>query len=557
MGGSRRTTVVTPTCPPKVKLIPFEYKPPVIGERIALLFVLPGKVDATAWETSLGKLLEIFPTAAGRFQQKAEGAFILCNRAGVPVTFQQASELDWDAIHRQDRHIILQHTQDIDVAALLKGKEPLMKVQVTHCGESHTLLGVTVSHILTDVGGIALLLTSWAKIHGGETVQAPCIAREVVLPPALEKASCGRKVSQASTGADASTGQQLAPAPVADEPGSGCEDSAPNALSGEVCATNGPDSGRKAARSAAELPRGRQVSPAPDSEEAMSAGSEAMQASMAGDLAHAPHPASADEADGEAPLTAAGPPEAISVDPAANSRSTDQPAQQYPCLDLMRQLYRPELSSGHWVAAARGYVGFGAQLGKQGGLSRMETAVLRIPAASLAQLKGRINALRPVAIMLYTPGQRVALNLPGTGAANVMLQTVACRACNIRQAVVAARTPAVAAEMLGMCLANLEAPRMTKLRTSVLAGSSYDACMSSWDDLYRAAGQLDFGTGVATHFMSHMLNAHAHLHPYVGWWGRDARTGDAYLHVLVPPGKLAAFKQSGLWAAMLPGARFL
>ena len=38
--------------------------------------------------------------------------------------------------------------QDIDPGLLQQGTEALMKVQITHCGDDQTLLGITMAHVL-------------------------------------------------------------------------------------------------------------------------------------------------------------------------------------------------------------------------------------------------------------------------------------------------------------------------------------------------------------------------------------------------------------------------
>lgn len=63
--------------------------------------------------------------------------------------------------------------QDIDPGLLQQGAEALMKVQITHCGEDQTLLGVTMAHVLAgqrhpDSLAIDLLLSRHVDLcqHG-------------------------------------------------------------------------------------------------------------------------------------------------------------------------------------------------------------------------------------------------------------------------------------------------------------------------------------------------------------------------------------------------------
>ncbi len=43
--------------------------------------------------------------------------------------------------------------QDIDPQMLQQGDEALMKIQITHCDESQTLLGITMAHVLAGTPG--------------------------------------------------------------------------------------------------------------------------------------------------------------------------------------------------------------------------------------------------------------------------------------------------------------------------------------------------------------------------------------------------------------------
>ena len=38
--------------------------------------------------------------------------------------------------------------QDIDPRLLQQGTEALMKIQITHCDETQTILGITMAHVL-------------------------------------------------------------------------------------------------------------------------------------------------------------------------------------------------------------------------------------------------------------------------------------------------------------------------------------------------------------------------------------------------------------------------
>ena len=54
-------------------------------------------------------------------------------------------------------------SQDIDTHLLLQGEEALMKVQITHCDDSQTMLGITMAHVLA--GDLISLEPSLSPMH--------------------------------------------------------------------------------------------------------------------------------------------------------------------------------------------------------------------------------------------------------------------------------------------------------------------------------------------------------------------------------------------------------
>ena len=47
------------------------------------------------------------------------------------------------------------------------------------------------------------------------------------------------------------------------------------------------------------------------------------------------------------------------------------------------------------------------------------------------------------------------------------------------------------------------------------------------------------------------------LQPWAGWWGQNPLSGEAFLHINIPPGRQAAFKRCHLWNTLLPDAQFV
>lgn len=53
--------------------------------------------------------------------------------------------------------------QPLDVSALFQGKEPLLKLQLTHCSDGGCILGATLPHLLA--GEAQCLLTATKGVH--------------------------------------------------------------------------------------------------------------------------------------------------------------------------------------------------------------------------------------------------------------------------------------------------------------------------------------------------------------------------------------------------------
>ncbi|KAK9811402.1 hypothetical protein WJX72_003316 [[Myrmecia] bisecta] len=483
----------------KVKLLHFEYTPPIVTERLALLFILPGRIAAPALEASLGNLLQLYPTAAGRLQREGDGVCIFCSGAGVPVTVLEAPEVDWDAVQQQD----------INIAAMRRGRDALMKVQITHCGTSHTLLGVTVAHVLADVAGIVLMLTSWVRLHRGETVKAPCFSRDIFRPPTPDKAkSCiANEVPQ--------------PSPRLHCPSLDMKRQIyrPKRSVAQLGAT-----------ARGFLTFGLQLC------------TQGALCRMETVVLHIP------------------PTSLARLKAQINAL---QPAGSEPLSanDVLTSLLR------HAVRQVRGLPYDQDTLGSRWVGLLFNMRQVHVPADYFGN----------GSIVLYVPGQpKATARAPHSATlsnkhccvshssylqhgtidhAEEVLRAVASTACDIRQAVVAARRPEVLAQMAGLLLSHGSASRTTRLRSRLMEVATYDAHLASWDDLYRAVGQLDFGMGAATHLLCQKLADD--IEPWTGWWGRHAQSGDAYLHVMVPPVKVRAFRRCPVWKSMLPGAQFL
>ncbi|KAL3158418.1 hypothetical protein ABBQ38_010653 [Trebouxia sp. C0009 RCD-2024] len=448
--------------PDRIKLCNFDMKSPTLNERIAVVFAFPGHLAADALVLSLRSLLDRYPACCGRLSiGKGEG-FLVCNSAGVPV-WEMCQEDAADTTGAAFARLASPFTQDINPRLLQQGAEALMKIQITHCGEDQTLLGVTMAHVLADVGGLINFLKDWMSLHmqRGTAAPQPLFARNHVYPV-----------------------KQL-------------------------------------------------------------------------------------------------------------SRQQSSISQQV-------------VTVLHFCTTLFVYLGLIFELLLQGGFSQHAPTILLIPLATLQGLKDRLNhstmagpydmssndllcsILWHVTCMVrqrsesdtgkfYVPLDLRQMHAPDAYFGNAHCvqsitdpdrQRITKRTCReeevtsvaltarvIKQAVVEARESKKSAQLILYQLEQLSLPLLGSVNSSLQMAVTYDGALSSWQELYRLVSCLDFGTGLATGCAT--LQSDRDLQPWAGWWGQNPLTGEAYLHVNVPPGKQAAFKSCHLWNALLPGAEFL
>lgn len=167
-----------------IKLCTLDLRRPTLTERVAVLFTFPRHSSAAPWQRSLQDLLEKYPVCCGRLQFDGDVGYIACNSAGIP--FYEAVRAK--AVNAHDAALpstATACTQVIDAEQMLIGQEALLKVQVTHCGDDQTMLGITMAQVLSDFTGLVDLLKDWMKLHQQQLSQGlpmPVFDRQVVQP---------------------------------------------------------------------------------------------------------------------------------------------------------------------------------------------------------------------------------------------------------------------------------------------------------------------------------------------------------------------------------------
>lgn len=167
-----------------VQLCRLDLRKPTLTQRIAALFTFSGHLSAAGWQQSLSAVLEKYPVCCGRLQLRGTAGSIVSSFAGVP--FYEAVQAE--GIEDQQAALpqtAAAYTQDINAEQMLAGNEVLLKVQITHCGESQTLLGITIAQVLSDLTGLVDLLKDWMSLHQQQsagTLPKPVFDRTKVQP---------------------------------------------------------------------------------------------------------------------------------------------------------------------------------------------------------------------------------------------------------------------------------------------------------------------------------------------------------------------------------------
>lgn len=166
-----------------VQLCTFDLRRPTLTERVAVLFTFPRHSSAALWQRSLQHLLEKYPVCCGRLHFDGKDGYIACNSAGIP--FYEAVRAS--AVNAHDAALpsaATAFTKVIDAEQMLTGQAALLEVQVTHCGDNQTMLGITIAQVLSDLTGLVDLLKDWMKLHQqlSRGLPTPVFDRQVVQP---------------------------------------------------------------------------------------------------------------------------------------------------------------------------------------------------------------------------------------------------------------------------------------------------------------------------------------------------------------------------------------
>lgn len=130
------------------------------------------RLDAQTLRQSLEKVLRFYPTFEGRIKE-TDGGFSICT-ATRGVLFTEASiELPMPEVgvsapsHDQSLFV-----PDLSAKSIMRGEEPLCKVQLTNFQNGATL-GVCTSHIVADGNSIWKFLLDWARYTNQTEVETP------------------------------------------------------------------------------------------------------------------------------------------------------------------------------------------------------------------------------------------------------------------------------------------------------------------------------------------------------------------------------------------------
>jgi len=130
------------------------------GNFIGLQYAFEDGLNATVLENSIAVLINQFPILSGRYQAKtatvlSRGKQVALNRlhwngslAEIPTSFQRP------------KHISEPSRKDV-----LRGKAPLATFTLTTFDDGGAILGIAISHLLTDAAGYHKILRHFADIY--------------------------------------------------------------------------------------------------------------------------------------------------------------------------------------------------------------------------------------------------------------------------------------------------------------------------------------------------------------------------------------------------------
>jgi hypothetical protein len=161
---------------------------------VSVVFFFARALDETRLAGGLARALAHLPVFAGRLRTRDETLEIVCDDAGVPMTFVDVDEPLSGAIGRVTLPTSGFVTHVDAAGARLGGQQPLLTVQVSRLSGGGTALGCSWHHAVGDISSFMLLMRAWsASVEGVEPPAVRLVEdRDAYLDEVLPHEDSGR-----------------------------------------------------------------------------------------------------------------------------------------------------------------------------------------------------------------------------------------------------------------------------------------------------------------------------------------------------------------------------
>jgi hypothetical protein len=160
---------------------------------VSVVFFFAHTLDESRLADGLARALAHVPVFAGRLRARDEALEIVCDDAGVPMTFADVDEPLSGVVGRVTLPAsgLVTH---VDAPAARRGGHPLLTVQVSRLAGGGTVLGCSWHHAVGDISTFMLLMRAWsASVEGTAPPVAQLVEdRDAYLDEVLPRRDCGR-----------------------------------------------------------------------------------------------------------------------------------------------------------------------------------------------------------------------------------------------------------------------------------------------------------------------------------------------------------------------------
>ena len=130
------------------------------GNFIGLQYIFEKGLDVAALKKAIDLLTSQFPALSGRYQASSSG--IKPSKKAAPLNIYRSPKSIAEIIHAPERPNALHQPKRRSV---LRGRAPLSTFTLTEFEDGGMILGIAISHVLTDAAGFHLLIRHLSEIY--------------------------------------------------------------------------------------------------------------------------------------------------------------------------------------------------------------------------------------------------------------------------------------------------------------------------------------------------------------------------------------------------------